>query len=96
VKVMVSGDFWIAIEYLKDNIQIGYDSSSSAGRSAFGIPGNWYPITENIMIRAVVDPYYPVGGVVLSVNKLHVFAPYVILVGLATTASIVLIVKKRR
>lgn len=95
--IAVTGDFWIAIEYtVANDPNIGFDTSSVAGRSYSGVPGFWNPQPGgNIMIRAVIECSAPVGGVVMPVNKSLVLAPYLALAGLVAAVSAVVIVRKR-
>lgn len=60
--LVISNDFYIAVEYLAfyDPL-LGRDSSSPKNRSYYGRPGSWSLVVggENVMIRAVVDSSKP-------------------------------------
>ena len=97
--IVVTGDFWVAVEYLTaDDPYLGLDTSSVAGRSYSGTPGFWNPgIQANLMIRAVIECIgAPVGGVVLPTNALAILAPFAALAGLIVAVSAVIAVKRRR
>ncbi len=49
----------------------------------------------SVLTTAIYDPH-PVGGVVVSTDKLAILAPYLVLAGLAIAVSAVLVVKKRK
>jgi hypothetical protein len=96
--VVVSGDFYVAIQYSEDGMpDIGADLTSPEAppRSYSGTPGSWTPFQDenarDLMIRAEVDaaPAAPVGGSVEPVSKLVIFAPSLALFGLVATIAIV-------
>jgi len=52
---IVTGDFYIAVEYLHNDPFLGYDTTNPDGRSFYGKPGNWSPFSDgDLGIRAVV------------------------------------------
>jgi len=62
------------------------DSLAGMTAKCCGVGGS-----HNLMIRAEIDPIThgaPVGGVVISVDKLAVFAPYLALFGVLTVMVI--------
>jgi len=88
----VSGDFYVTIEYETfDSPGIGWDGTDPNGRSYYGSPGSWtllgsfpQPPAGDLMIRIVMGQVtVPVGGILFSVNKLAILAPYIALMGLA-------------
>ncbi len=96
--IVVSEDFYVVIEYLTDwTPTIGRDTTSPDGRTYYGVPCSLSQETNyDAMIRAEVDPC-PVGGVVLSVDKLAVLSPWLMAMGLASAVAVVsFVVKKRR
>ena len=98
--IMVSGDFYISIEYLVPSAPtIGVDTTGPIDlRTCSREPPELsWEISErfDLMIRAVVDPAAPVGGVVLPTNKLEIVAPFAALAGLVVAVSAVVAVKKR-
>jgi len=96
--ITVAGDFWVAVEYLTVlDPELGFDTSSTAGRSYFGTPGSWNPFASgNLMIRAVIECSAPVGGVVMPVNKPLVLASYLALAGLIAVVSAVYVMIRRK
>lgn len=96
---MVTGDFWVAVEYLTANSPyLGIDTSSVGGRSYSGYPGFWNPgVRANLMIRAVIECVgAPVGGVVMPTNTLAILSPYLALAGLIAVVSTVVAAKRKR
>jgi hypothetical protein len=96
--IIVTGDFWIAIEFLVSfDPYIGFDLSPATGHSYAGTPGNWLQNPEgNYLIRAVIECSAPVGGTVMSTDKLAVLTPYIALAGLVIAVSAVVVVKRRK
>jgi len=100
--IVVSGDFYISIEYLDNGPGIGCDTDvpidlRSYGRDNPSLP--WQGPADNwdLMIRAVVDPVFaPVGGVVIPVNKLTVLAPYLGLLGLVGAVTVAVAIQRKR
>jgi hypothetical protein len=92
--IIISGDFWIAYKWLGqfDAPCVALESSALDGRSFHGAPGDWtLDDTYDYMIRAVIDSLggpAPVGGTVEPVSKLTVFAPYLVLIGLAAIVAV--------
>jgi hypothetical protein len=101
--MVVSGDFYISIEWLPSSPfepPIGMDTTSPIDlRSYSRDPGetSWElgPGTD-LMIRAVVDPNVPVGGVMVPKNSLEILTPYIALAGLIAAISTVYVIKKRK
>jgi len=100
--IVVSGDFYISIEYLSTIPPIGRDITGPIDLRSYAKepPGFLWEVTANtdLMIRAVVDPiaFAAVGGVVIPTNKLEILTPYLALAGLVIAVSAVVVVKKRR
>lgn len=94
LSVVVSGDFYIAIEYLKDMDPVIGTSGPPQGRSYHGTPGSWSLEDEALMIRAVLQSP-TVGGVVLPVNGLRALAPYLVMIGLVAVAATVYVTKHK-
>ena len=102
--IVVSGDFYVAIEQPVP-ITVAFDigSSNFEGRSVGGDSLDHVTNSEccggfgprNFMIRAeiepIVSPIGPVGGFMEPVNKLVVFAPYLTLFGLVATVAVVVV-----
>jgi len=100
--IVVSGDFYISIEYLGLDPPLGTDTTDPIRLRTYtrGNPGEPWELWqyEDLMIRAVVEPAFaPVGGVLIPVNKLTILAPYLALVGLigAVTAAVGLIRRRK-
>ena len=100
--IVVSGDFYVAIEWKSDALPwIGRDTSSSAGPSYMvGLVG-WEQLGFNLMVRAVVDEVTqpepaPVGGFVESVNTFALLSPWVAVIGLVGCIGTVVVVAKKR
>jgi hypothetical protein len=95
--IVVSGDFYVAIEESFRTVAFDSSSSNFEGRSVFG--DSLDAMTNlccgggagNFMIRAEIDPIpiTPVGGFVEPVNKLVVFAPYLALFGVIGAVAVV-------
>jgi hypothetical protein len=94
--IVVSGDFYVAIEQPFRTVAFDSSSSNFEGRSVYGDSLDHVTDSEccnevgggfglhNFMIRAEIDPIVspaPVGGFMEPVNKLVVFAPYLALFG---------------
>ena len=96
--IVVTGDFFVAIEYLISNDPfLGYDLGSVASRSYKGTLGHFAISPRgNYMIRAVIECIAPVGGIAVPTNKLEILIPYLALAGLIAVVSAVVVVKKRR
>lgn len=103
--IVVRGDFYISIEYLiaaASAPPIGCDTTGPIDLRTYSRenPGDPWELAENwdLMIRAVVDPVFarPVGGVVMTVNKLIILAPYLALVGLVGAVTAAVAVKRRK
>ena len=102
--IVVSGDFYVAIEWKTDSLPwLSADTSSSAGRSYFmGLVGWEQPVPPmNLMVRAVVDEVTqpepaPVGGFVESVNTFALLSPWVAVIGLVGCIGTVAVVAKKR
>lgn len=106
----VSGDFYVAIEYMDPNIQpkIGAeDNAPISGRSYFGQPCSGWNLHDerDFMIRAEVeeyeeDPEYeevnPVGGIVYSADKISLLTPWIATLSIIGCIAIVSIVVKKR
>ena len=107
--IVVSGDFYVAIEWKTDSSPwLGVDTSSSAGRSYFkGLLG-WEQLwgvnsqqPANLMVRAVVDVVTqpvpaPVGGFVESVNTFALLSPWLAVIGVVGCVSTVFVLAKKR
>jgi hypothetical protein len=103
--IVVSGDFYVAAEYL-DAIGLpgmGLDHSSVVGRSYVRhSPGDCAVVqSNNLMIRADVDQVSapagaPVGGFMEAVNKVAVFAPYLALFGVMAVVLVAVAPWKKR
>jgi hypothetical protein len=68
LNVEVSGDFFIAIEYIVDySPDMGIDTDSKQGPSYYRMSSTdpWTPDSVNFMIRAEVCEIQPVGGELL-------------------------------
>ena len=63
-------------------------------------PPNWQlmgnDVNVQLMIRAVVDPVSPVGGMLARVNKLAILAPYLALVGLVGALTVTFAIGRRK
>ena len=100
--IVVSGDFYISIEYLSSQgPAIGMDTTSPIDLRTCSRepPELLWEISESsdLMIRAVVDQVSaPVGGIVMPPNKLEIVAPFAALAGLIVAVSAVVVVKRRR
>jgi len=98
--IVVTGDFYISIEYLDGAPDIGRDTTDPIDLRSYGRdnPGDPWQVGTggDLMIRAVVDPISAVGGVVIPVNKLTILAPYLALVGLVGTVTVAFVVTRRR
>jgi len=100
--IVVSGDFYISIEYLSSQgPAIGMDTTSPIDLRTCSRepPELLWEISESsdLMIRAVVDQVSaPVGGIVMPTNKLEIVAPLAALAGLVVAVSAVVAIKKRR
>jgi hypothetical protein len=100
--IVVSGDFYISIEYLSTSPAIGTDKTGPIDLRTYARepPGFLWKVSDStdLMIRAVVDPIgiAAVGGVVVPTNKLEILTPYLALAGLIAAVSAVVVVKKRR
>jgi hypothetical protein len=98
--IVVSGDFYISIEYLSTVPSIGRDTTGPVDfRSYSREPPAFLWVVSgsaDLMIRAVVDLIGrgAVGGVVVPTNTFTVLAPYLAVIGLVATTAIA--VKKRR
>jgi hypothetical protein len=99
--IIASGDFYVILEHpAGTGGNIKTDTQANVGRSFNGLSmaglTNLYQF-ENFMIRAVIDVApAPVGGVVVTTNKLALVTPYLALAGLIVAVSAVVVVKKRR
>jgi hypothetical protein len=99
LNVEVSGDFFIAIEYIVSGYPwIGWDLTSMQEGSYIRLSSTdpWIPIPDYpIMIRAEVCPIFPVGGELL-LNTVSTIGTWLI-TGVSTLAlSIGIAYKKRR
>jgi hypothetical protein len=97
--IVVRGDFFIAIEWLSTSPGIGTDDNSPAtGRSYYQNLGEEWTLWPglDLMIRAVIDPITPVGGVVVPTNTLAILTPYLALAGLIAAISTIFVIKKRK
>jgi hypothetical protein len=96
VNIIVSGAFYTAACWPVPDPLLGVDADNS-GQTFTGTIGSWAPYTyastpANLMIRAELGsstPVGPVGGVVESVNKVAIFAPYLALFGVIGAVAIV-------
>jgi len=101
--IVVTGDFYIAIQWISyKDPWIGVDDSTT-GRSYYSddvSPPSWQlrGNAENVqyMIRAVIDPVHAVGGILHSVDKLALLSPYLALVGLAGVVTVAAATTRRR
>jgi hypothetical protein len=96
--IIVTGDFYIAVEYLHNDPYLGYDTTNPDGRSFYGSPALWLPFGDgDLGIRAVLLCGMPVGGVIIPVDMLSLFTPYIIIVIALAAAALGLIAayKKR-
>lgn len=95
--IVVSGDFFVVLE--KNQLSPYYDNANpGSGRSFYGdsLAGLTNPILDpdhnNFLIRVDIDPIAPsgpVGGFMMPVNKLVVFAPYLALFGIVATVAVI-------
>jgi hypothetical protein len=93
--IIVTGDFYIAIEYLEYGPHIGRTWDVVGWRSYRGEPGNWIgPTDSDDMIRAVVEETGPVSGEILPINLLQLLAPYLTIVTVIVGASAILYKKR--
>jgi hypothetical protein len=99
--IVVSGDFYVAIEQpISDTVAFDSSSSNFEGRSVYGDSLDTMTnlccgsgTSRNFMIRAEIDPIVspaPVGGFMEPVNKVAVFAPYLALFGVIGVVAVVL------
>jgi hypothetical protein len=99
LNVLVSCDFFIAIEYIYDEApRLGGDTDSNPGRSYYRDLSTdpWgEPLPYNVMIRAVVCEAPPVGGELLP-NTVSTVGIVAIAVVLIVGASTGLAFRKRR
>ena len=96
LNVMVSGDFYIAIESISDKPEIGRDMSSNQGHSYWRPSSTdpWQSRDYNYMIRAVVCEL-PVGGELVP-NSVSTVGTWIIAVISIIGASIGMAYKKRK
>ena len=97
--VLTTSDFFIILAGSGAPARLFFDKSLSSGRSYEHYDGPidlGTPFGNNLMIRAelVLTTHAPVGGFVQPVNKLTIFAPYLMLFG-AIAAVAVVVWKKR-
>jgi len=101
--IVVSGDFYVAIE--QPLVTVAHDSSSSnfEGRSVYG--DSLDTMTNlccndaglhNFMIRAEIDPIAPVGGIVIPANNFAIVAPWLAVIGLVGCIGTAVVVAKKR
>lgn len=90
--VLLTGNFFVAIQRPDIYPWLGYQTTPPyANRSYLGSLGNSgdYKVNENYLIRAVVTPFYPVGGFVLPIETTTYTAIFIIATiaaGVATVA----------
>jgi hypothetical protein len=96
--IIVSGDFYVAMEFITRAPTIGLDFSDPDGRSYENNPDDWHQTTSlDIMIRAVVEQYAtPVGGIYAPNDKLSILTPYIALVGLIGAISAIFAIRRWR
>lgn len=100
--LVVSEDFYIALEFLVDGQPfLGHDTSSpNAGHSYYGqvSTGFYQNAALNLMVRVEVDQVidFAVGGVITPVNVLDVLSPYLALIGLFGVVTAAVAIRKRR
>jgi hypothetical protein len=96
--VIVTGDFYVAIEYLNDTSpRLGWDlDDPDHNQSYYTLTGSWlvYPDVD-YMIRVVIDQISPVGGFTMPVNKIEILTPFIALAGLIAVST-VYVIKKRK
>ncbi len=106
--IVISGDFYVVIDQVIPQT-IMYDSSGSNvdGRSVYGgtlagVIDNLCcgGVSRNFMIRAEIGPMAssggPVGGYLIQVSKLSVFAPYLALLAVAATVAVAVLAPRKR
>ncbi len=101
MNIVVTGDFFIAIEYLSSGQPpIGVDTSSPINLRTYSRePGQSWEVANNfnLMIRAVVEEIgNPVGGVFYSADKVSLLSPYIALVGLIGAISTIFAIRRWR
>jgi hypothetical protein len=99
--VIVSGDFYVAVEYLAGPTPaVGTSGPLQAGRDWYTYPvGVWQEETSPpaFMIRAVVEPVAPVGGVVTPANTFAIVAPWLAVIGVVgCIGTVVVLASKSR
>lgn len=96
--IIISGDFYVAMEFITRAPTIGLDFSDPDGRSYENNPSDWHQATTlDMMIRAVVEEYNtPVGGIYAPTDRLSILTPYIALVGLIGAVSIIFTIRRRR
>jgi len=101
LSIVVSGDFYIAIEFLTEGSpRIGGDTNAPIDVRTYPIDetGTWLSPwgQTDLMIRAIVEPpELPVGGLEAPINTLALLAPWIIMI-LATSFGTILAAKRKR
>jgi hypothetical protein len=87
--IIVTGDFYISLEFGPESIEIAEDSGPTQGRSydSLTTPPTFVPISANYMIRAEVAQS-AVGGYVVPTSALGVLAPYLATITLVAVAVV--------
>lgn len=106
--IMVTGDFYIAVQFMDNDLDIGMDYTDPDGRSydsteCDGAPGSWTlnRFDCDYMIRATVDPgpvritSQVVGGDYYKINKLEVLTPYLLAISLISSIVIFSLVNRK-
>jgi hypothetical protein len=96
--IIVSGDFYVELEFIESGFTIGLDNSDPDGRSYENNPDDWHQTTTlDIMIRAVVEQYAtPVGGIFYSPDKASILSPWLAVIGIISSIAVFSIIAKKR
>lgn len=96
--ILVSGDFYVVLENTADGNAI-FDQNPVWPQRSFGgssLATLTYEELGDYLIRVVIEPIVrPVGGILITVNKLEVLAPYLALVGLVGAVTVAVAIRRR-